>query len=127
MAIAFLTTTTMTRYSAFKSCCLLAAVIVVALAASPVASNDSAKPTEDKTILAALATEYQAAVKANDVATMDRILAEDFVLVTGSGKTYSKQDLLNESRSGAFVYEHQEDREKTVRAWGDTAIVTIAS
>jgi len=37
--------------------------------------------------VAALDTEYQAAVKANDVATMDRILADDFVLVTGLGKT----------------------------------------
>lgn len=38
---------------------------------------------DDKASLAALDTEYQAAVKANDVVTMDRILADDFVLVTG--------------------------------------------
>jgi len=99
-------------------------VIAVALAARPVASDDPPKPADDKTILAALDTKYQAAVKANDVAMMDRILADDFILVTGSGKTYSKQDLLNESRSRTFVYEHQEDTEKIVRTWGDTAIVT---
>jgi ketosteroid isomerase-like protein len=115
--------TTMTQYSTLRYLCLLSAVIAVALGARPVASDDPAKPADDK-ILAALDSEYQAAVKANDVATMHRILADDFVLVTGSGKTYSKQDLLNESRSGAFVYEHQEDTEKTVRTWGDTAIVT---
>jgi ketosteroid isomerase-like protein len=74
--------------------------------------------------VAALDTEYQAAVKANDVATMDRILADDFVLVTGLGKTYTKADLLNEARSKRTIYEHQEDSTQKVRVWGDTAVVT---
>jgi len=34
---------------------------------------------------------------------MDRILADDFVLVTGVGKTYTKPDLLNEARSAHGV------------------------
>jgi hypothetical protein len=55
---------------------------------------------------------------------MDRILADDFVLVTGSGKIYSKADLLKESGSGEYVYEHQEDTDRNVRLWGDTAVVT---
>ena len=74
--------------------------------------------------MAALDTEYQAAVKANDVATMDRILADDFVLVTGLGKTYTKADLLEQARSKRVVYEHQEDSAQKVRVWGDTAVVT---
>jgi len=80
--------------------------------------------TDDKAVVTALDTEYQAAVKANDVATMDRLLADDFVLRTGSGKSYSKADLLNEARSGDYVYEHQEDTEQSVHVWGDTAVVT---
>ncbi len=48
----------------------------------------------DEKAVAALDTEYQAAVKTNDVATMSRILADDFVLVTGLGKTYTKADLV---------------------------------
>jgi ketosteroid isomerase-like protein len=79
----------------------------------------------DKTSVAALDTEYQAAVKKNDAATMDRILADDFVLVTGSGKTYTKGDLLADARSGNPPYEHNDELEKTVRVWGDTAIVTV--
>jgi ketosteroid isomerase-like protein len=55
---------------------------------------------------------------------MDRILADDFVLVTGRGRTYSKADLLEEARSKSTVYEHQEEIEQTVRVWGDTAVVT---
>jgi hypothetical protein len=37
----------------------------------------------DETTVAKLDTEYQAAVKRNDATTMARILANDFVLVTG--------------------------------------------
>ena len=80
--------------------------------------------TDDEKAVAALDTEYQAAVKTNDVATMSRILADDFVLVTGLGKTYTKADLLNEARSKRMVYEHQEDSAQKVRVWGDTALVT---
>ncbi len=79
---------------------------------------------DDRNTVSKLDTEYQAAVKKNDAATMDRILADDFVLVTGSGKTYNKADLLEEVRSGRVIYEHQEDTLQTVRLWGDTAVVT---
>src|SRR5262245_29393759 len=76
-----------------------------------------------KKLVADLDTEYQLAVKNHDVATMDRILADDFVLVTGRGKTFSKADLLEETRR-EVVYERQEDSRQTVRVWGDTAVVT---
>jgi ketosteroid isomerase-like protein len=79
---------------------------------------------DDPKIIAALDTQYQAAVQRNDAATMEHILADDFVLVTGSGKTYTKADLLNEAQSGHTVYERQEDTAQTVRIWGDTAVVT---
>jgi ketosteroid isomerase-like protein len=86
--------------------------------------STTASATADGKMVAGLDTEYQAAVLKNDAATMDRILADDFVLVTGSGKTYTKADLLKEARSGQMVYEHQEDTAQTVRVWGDTAVVT---
>ena len=79
---------------------------------------------DDRRRVAELDTEYQAAVKRNDAATMERILADDFVLVTASGKVHDKADLLREARSGDTVYEHQEDSERTVRVWGDAAVVT---
>jgi ketosteroid isomerase-like protein len=79
---------------------------------------------EDRRTVAQLDTEYQAAVKRNDAAVMDRILADDFLLVTGSGKTHDKADLLRDARSGGTFYQHQEDSERTVRVWGDTAVVT---
>lgn len=88
------------------------------------ATNKARSSVDDEKAVAALDTEYQAAVKENDAATMDRILADDFVLVTGLGKTYSKRDLLEEARSKRMQYERQEDSQQKVRVWGDTAVVT---
>ena len=96
---------------------LLAAAIGLA-AVSRLAGEDDAKT------VAALDTEYQAAVAKNDATTMDRILADDFVLVTGRGKVYTKADLLKEARGGKTVYERQEEIEQKVRVWGSTAVVT---
>ena len=81
-------------------------------------------PNDDEKIVAALDTEYQAAVLSHDAVTMDRILADDFVLVTGKGRIYTKDDLLNEARATDVIYEHQEDTNQTVRLWSDTAVVT---
>jgi ketosteroid isomerase-like protein len=75
-------------------------------------------------LIAEIDTEYQVAVERNDAETIDRILADDFILVGGLGRTYAKHDLLEEARSGRVVYEFQRDTEQTVRVWGDTAVIT---
>ena len=46
----------------------------------------SAESTTDQSTVAALDTEYQLAVKNNDADTMGRILADDFVVVWGTGE-----------------------------------------
>jgi ketosteroid isomerase-like protein len=84
----------------------------------------NASSADDAKAVAALDTQYQAAVKINDANTMDRILADDMVLVTGSGKTHTKADFIEDARSGQSVYEHNEELEQKVRVWGDTAVVT---
>jgi len=88
-------------------------------------SNKSfASASDDEKIVAELDTQFQAAVKENDAATLDRILADDFVLVTGRGQTYTKADQLKEARGKFRIYKHQEDSNRSVRLWGDTAVVT---
>jgi ketosteroid isomerase-like protein len=96
----------------------------VAAVAMILSTTAGAGVADDQTTVAALDTEYQAAVKNNDAAKMDRFLADDFVLVTGTGKTYTRVDLLNDARSGRKHYQHQEDTDQKVRVWGDTAVVT---
>lgn len=81
---------------------------------------------EAREIVAKLDTEFQAAVKVNDVRTMERILGDDMTLVLGNGTTNTRTELLQEARDKSYVYERQEEDPgtQTVRAWGDTAIVT---
>jgi ketosteroid isomerase-like protein len=84
----------------------------------------AATPTDNAAIVAALDIEYQAAVERNDAVTMAKILADDFMLVTGAGRRFTKDDLLAEARGGATRYELQRANQRTVRVWGDTAVVT---
>lgn len=84
----------------------------------------AASAHQDARIISSLDKQYQAAVKANDASTMDRILADDFLLVEGSGRTLTKKDLLAEARSKETSYEQQDELEQAVRVWNDTAVVT---
>jgi ketosteroid isomerase-like protein len=85
-----------------------------------------ASPEEDRAEVAAIDTKYQAAVERNDAQTMAQILDENFVLVLGTGKTHTRDDLLEAARTGRIKYEHQveDSGTQTVRVWGDTAVVT---
>src|SRR5215475_2459729 len=86
----------------------------------------NASPAEDAKAVTALDTKYQAAVKSNDAATMDQILADDFTLVNGRGKVSSKTDLIESARKKEVTYDRQDEEPGTqkVRVWGDTAVVT---
>lgn len=100
------------------------AVVLGALLMSGLAH---ASPDEDRAAVAALDTEYQAAVERNDAEGMARILHPEMILVVGRGAVFTREDLLRSARDEEFVYEHQVEEEgtQTVRLYGDdTAIVT---
>src|SRR4029453_15758806 len=90
------------------------------------ATDLNASAEEDAKTVAALDTKNQAAVKSNDAATMDQILADDFVLVNGRGKVSSKADLIESARKKEVTYDRQDEEPGTqkVRVWGETAVVT---
>jgi ketosteroid isomerase-like protein len=99
---------------------------VAAVTLLAAAAVTHANPADDQAKVAALDTEYQAAVKRNDAEAMGRILADDFVLVLGDGRTFNRADLLESARSAEITYEQQDEDQGTqiVRVWGDTAVVT---
>ena len=99
----------------------LAAGAILVAAAAPARS-----PDRDAAEVAALDTAYQAAVERNDADTMDRILADDFVLVLGTGSVHTKTELLEEARRKSITWDVQReiDGSQKVRVWGDTAVVT---
>ncbi|MEX2126390.1 MAG: nuclear transport factor 2 family protein [Woeseia sp.] len=99
----------------------------VLLAAGMVLTPDArATAQDDLEAVAALDREYQAAVKENDAATMDRIMHDDFLLVLGNGKAFTRDELLESAIAGTYRYERQDeiDGTQTVRVSGDTALVT---
>src|SRR5262249_31763527 len=106
-----------TRSEPMKLQAIAGMVVLICIAAS--APERGGAAADDAATVAALDTEYQAAVKRNDADTMDRILADDFVLVTGRGQVFTKADLLRAAREKSTTYEHQEDTEQKVRLWGE--------
>lgn len=105
---------------------LFAGVFALAIGGSVLAAASKPSPADDAKTVAELDTQYQAAVASNDAATMEKILADDFALVVGSGTVYTKADLLKAARDKATVYEEQReiDDSQKVRVWDDTAVVT---
>ena len=89
-------------------------------------TTSMASPEEDRKAVAALDTEFQAAVKHNDAATIDRILHESMILVLGDGRVVTREDHLQAARERTMQYEVQDEDPGTqvVRVWGDTAVVT---
>jgi ketosteroid isomerase-like protein len=101
---------------------LLPAIAALALGAGLA----HASPEDDRKAVAALDTEFQAAVKHHDVATIDRIQHPDMVLVLGDGRVFTKADHLQAAREKKIRYEIQDEEPgtQTVRVLGDTAVVT---
>ena len=81
---------------------------------------------QDRKAVAALDTEYQAAVERNDAVTMARIHHEDMFLVLSSGRVVTGKELEQRARDKASSFEKQVevDDSQVVRVWGDTAVVT---
>jgi len=104
----------------------LVKLILIAILPLGTAIKLNASPAEDAKTVAALDTKYQAAVKANDATTMNQILADDFILVTGRGGVFSRADLIDQARKKEVTYERQDEEPgtQTVRVWGDTVVVT---
>lgn len=101
--------------------------VAVALGALLMSGFAYASPEQDRAAVAALDTEYQAAVERNDADAMARILHPEMILVIGRGAVFTREDLLRSAREEEFLYERQVEEEGTqvVRLYGeDTAIVT---
>ncbi len=67
---------------------------------------------------------WSKALVANDVATLDRVMAADLTYGHASGKTDTKRTYLARIQSGAQKYlSFQYDPGTTVRVYGDTAVL----
>jgi len=104
---------------------MMARLVVLAALLSPVAVRAA---DDAQRVVAALDTEYQAAVERNDWQTMDRILHPDFTLVVGSGKSFSRAELIASARNQDTIYEKQVEvpGTQTARVFDDDTVTVTA-
>lgn len=68
--------------------------------------------------------EWAAAMIKGDTATLDRIVASDWVLTNPGGQMQTRADSMAELKSGALKFESSAAQDIAVRVFGDTAIAT---
>jgi len=107
----------------------IAIVLLLFLFASP----GAAAPAKDEKQSAKSKTERQVrerleqwveALKRNDVAALDQILADDFQYILDDGHTRNKTEELAPNRAGDIKFEKLSLTAVKVFAYGDTAIAT---
>jgi ketosteroid isomerase-like protein len=63
------------------------------------------------------------ALMAADLATLAKIFADDYVQYNEAGKAFTKQDVLDNFRTGAIRYPSIVSTGRLIRLFGDTAVV----
>jgi ketosteroid isomerase-like protein len=71
-----------------------------------------------------LEAEWRAALVQNDVTTVSRLLADDYLGINPNGTLETKADALAQQRSGTMKISSIEPENQKVRVYGDTAVVT---
>ena len=71
-----------------------------------------------------LENEFARAVASNDADALDRLLADDWIIVEPDGGMIGKAQFLGVIRSGALSYESMESTDPKIRVYGNTAVVT---
>ena len=100
---------------------VLAASVIALLAALPGAAQD---PKADAAEVERLERELVKAIAAKDLATYDRIVADDYVAFDISGKANTKAEILAAYRNGTRGYTNLEIYDVLGRVFGDTAVVS---
>ena len=71
-----------------------------------------------------LEDEFARAVASNDADALDKLLADDWIIVEPDGGIIDKARFLEVIRSGALSHESMESTDSKIRVYGSTALVT---
>jgi ketosteroid isomerase-like protein len=82
-----------------------------------------AKGTSAEQELTKLTNDWNAAMAKRDVAALERILSDDWTLVSADGAVGSKAEFLADLRSGDYALSSTVVNEMKVRAYGNAAVV----
>ena len=84
--------------------------------------QDDERQNDERQILALHEAGDQALMSA-DLSVLARIFADDYVQYNEAGKAFTKQDVLNNFRTGAIRYPSIVSTGRVIRVFGDTAVV----
>ena len=98
------------------------ALVIGAVVLSIRTSGAQPAPSVEQTIVQMEKDLLQANIK-KDAAALDRMVADDFVVIDFTGRTITKAEALKDLKDGASVTQSAEFGPLKVRVYGDTAIV----
>jgi uncharacterized protein (TIGR02246 family) len=116
---------------------IIAIAALLAAASTSAAGQTPDKPTKPAAEQAAaagveqevaqLTDQYITALKGQDAAALERIWADDLTFITPSGAVQTKAQRLADIKSGATKFDTLDSNERTVRVYGDAAVMTTLS
>ncbi len=68
----------------------------------------------------------QLATRSYDVATLDELLPEDFVLISSSGRVFNKTDVLAETADRSIVWHNNDTSNVSIRVYNQNCGIVIA-
>jgi ketosteroid isomerase-like protein len=91
--------------------------------ATPAAAAAAPAPSEDvEGTITQLEKDWVAAIEKKDTATLDRLLASDFVGTSATAHTYMKQDAIGDIKDSRYVVDKMDLDEISVNVYGNTAV-----
>src|SRR5512146_2832102 len=101
---------------------ILALVAMLAISIPSFASDKKQSAGVEDQIKALQEQGRQAALK-GDTSFQEKYLADDYVAINASGQEASKQEVIQNRKSGALKYDDIQLRNQKIRVYGNTAIV----
>src|SRR5580704_19512155 len=86
-------------------------------------STDDRQQQNDEQQILALHEAGDKALMSADLSTLAQIFADDYVQYNEAGQAFTKQDVLNNFRTGAIRYPSIVSTARNIRLFGDTAVV----
>src|ERR1700746_1999108 len=103
--------------------CVLAAVCLAPFIAS---SSLAQQKSDAASKVLALEAKWNEAYKRSDIATMNSLLADEFIITVEDGSTYSKAGYIAHTGGGTTAVEISEMSDLKVHSHGNTVVVTGA-
>ena len=95
---------------------------LAALTAAPVRAQGAAASVEDQ--IKKMETDRAAAVVKADVATLEGLTSDDYILINANGQLSDKAKTMSDIKNGVIKLSANDVSDMKVRVYGDTAVVT---